>query len=158
MNNEVTFLSTTNMFIEKEGKVLLMKRSESLADFPGWYILPGGKQEKSETVREAAIREVFEETGIKVKDANLKIVATHDHEYKNKVYIVNIFVAEDFDGELMESKEGTPQWIEIEKAFNSAKLYPDLKRHIKLIQESKTNEVLFTYHRFDERLNILESR
>jgi len=158
MNNEITFSPTTNMLLIKDQKVLLVKRSEHLKDFPGWFILPGGKQEKNETPKKTAIRETLEETGIRVNDAILKVVATHYHEYKSKVYLVYIFISQDFEGSLIESKEGIPQWHDVQEALDNPKLYPDLKRHIKLILDSKSSEVVFTYHRFDADLKILESR
>lgn len=74
-----TFVSTTNMLIVKDNRVLFLKTSESSENFPGWYILPGGKQEVDETIKQTAIRETFEETGIKVINPKLKVVATHNH-------------------------------------------------------------------------------
>jgi len=130
MESEIVFSSTTNMLCIKDGNILLVKRNENLADFPGWYILPGGKQEKDETPLDATIRETFEETGIKVKEAVLRIIATHYHEYKSKVYIVNIFKSSNFEGSLVESKEGTPEWMPVDEVIKNPKLYPDLKRHI----------------------------
>ncbi len=155
---DTTFASTTNMLIVKDGKVLLMKRSDDLPDFPGWYILPGGKQEKNETPQEAAIRETVEETGIKAVNPRLRIVATHYHEYKSKVYLVYIFESSEFDSSLKESKEGVPQWMPMDEALNHPKLYPDLRRHIKLITDSKSNDIIYTYHRFNKKLEITESR
>jgi 8-oxo-dGTP diphosphatase len=158
MDQEIMFSSTTNLLLIKDGQVLLVKRNENLKDFPGWFILPGGKQEKNETPKEAAIREVFEETGIKVNDAVLKVIATHYHEYKSKVYLVYIFESNNFEGLLKESSEGIPMWINIEEALNNPKLFPDLKRHIKLILESRSVDILFTYHRFNVNLEIIEAR
>lgn len=150
------FVSTTNMLIVKNGKALFIKRSKDSEVFPGWYILPGGKQEVSETIAQTAIRETFEETGIKAVEPKLKVVATHNHFYRNRVYIVFIFQADKFSGKLKESDEGTPMWVSIEDIMKDPKLYPDLKRHIKLIFESKDNHVAFTYHKFNKNLEITE--
>ena len=158
MESEIVFSPTTNILLVKDGNVLLVKRSEALADFPGWYILPGGKQEKHETPEGAAIRETHEETGISVHKASLKVIATHYHEYKNKVYLVYIFTSSDFEGSLVESKEGIPQWLPMNEAVNNPKLYPDLKRHIQLILKSNSNNIVFTYHRFNKNLEIIETR
>jgi len=154
MANE--FISTTNMFIVKGKKALFIKRSKDSENFPGWYILPGGKQEVDETILQTAIRETYEETGIKAIDPKLRVVATHNHFYKNRVYMVFIFQAEEFSGELKESDEGTPMWVELSKIMKNEKLYPDLKRHIKLLQDSTSDEVIFTYHKFNKDLEIIE--
>ena len=53
MSSEIKWVSTTNMLIRDGEKILVIKRADDLLDFPGWYILPGGKQEINETVEEA---------------------------------------------------------------------------------------------------------
>ena len=47
-----------------DNKILLIKRGTTV--FRGYWALPGGKVEPEETVEEAVIREVKEETGLKV--------------------------------------------------------------------------------------------
>ncbi|HLD57583.1 MAG TPA: NUDIX domain-containing protein [archaeon] len=54
--------------IEKGGKFLLVKRSESEANFPGKWMFPGGKVEKGEDALQGLIREIKEETGIEIED------------------------------------------------------------------------------------------
>lgn len=141
----------------KRWRALFIQRSEKLKDFPGWYMLPGGKHEHDETPLQAAIRETFEETGIKATNPVLKVVATHFHDYKPKVYLVYIFSASDFSGDLVESDEGKPMWLPIKEVLESPKLYPDLKRHIQLVRDSSESGVIFTYHRFNSKLEIIET-
>ena len=70
---------TTNGFREN---ILAVSRKNDPNDFG----LPGGALEKGETYEEAAIRETFEETGLKIFD--LKCVFTRqDKEYKVKTFI-----------------------------------------------------------------------
>lgn len=52
--------------IERDGKVLLMKRAEDQSSGGRWNF-PGGKIEENESPREAALREVREETGLDVE-------------------------------------------------------------------------------------------
>ena len=156
MKNDYDFISTTNMLVVKDGRGLFIKRSEKLENFPWWLMLPGGKHEVDETPQQAAIRETWEETGIKVIDPQLKVVATHNHFYRNRVYLVFIFQANEFSGELTESEEGTPLWLPLDDVLKDPKLYPDLKRHIRLILEAESDQVLFTYHKFNKDLEIIE--
>jgi 8-oxo-dGTP diphosphatase len=156
MKSDYDFVSTTNMLIINDRKLLVIKRSEKLKDFPGWLMLPGGKQEVNETPQQAAIRETFEETGLKAVNPKLKVVATHNHFYRKKVYLVYIFVANEFSGKLKSSKEGKALWIPLDKALKHDKLYPDLKRHIRLATESDSQDVIFTYHKFNKDLEIIE--
>jgi 8-oxo-dGTP diphosphatase len=156
MSGDLEWISTTNMFVMDSGRVLVIKRGEEEKDFPGWYMLPGGKQEGDETPTQTAIRETFEETGIKVTNPKLRVLATHNHEYRGRVYIVYIFSAEEFSGEIVQSDEGVTMWKPLKELMGDKKLYPDLKRHIKMITEDEGEDVLFTYHKFDSNLNIIE--
>ena len=59
----------------KDGEVLLIRRGKS--PMRGRWSLPGGRQELGETVREAAVREVREETGLEIRlGALLDVVDT----------------------------------------------------------------------------------
>ncbi|OGM11326.1 hypothetical protein A2Z22_05060 [Candidatus Woesebacteria bacterium RBG_16_34_12] len=156
MSKDYEFVSTTNMLIVKDGKGLFLKRSEKLENFPGWLMLPGGKQEVDETPLQAAIRETWEETGIKVINPKLKVIATHNHFYRNRVYLVYIFQAVEFLGKLKESDEGNTLWLSLNEALKDPKLYPDLKRYIKLVLEAENDQVIFTYHKFNKDLEIIE--
>lgn len=57
--------------IEQNGKVLLMKESDSSSWRPGKWSLPGGKLEAQETYQDAITREIFEETGLTVSVSGL---------------------------------------------------------------------------------------
>ena len=158
MKEKIEVVSTTNMLLFDKGRILFIRRDENLKDFPGWLMLPGGKHEHNETPLQAAIRETFEETGIKVSSPQLRVVATHYHEYRPKVYLVYIFQASKYVGKLVDrSEEGEPIWIETKKALSDPKLYPDLKRHIDIVLKSSNEGVIFTYHRFNSKLEIIET-
>jgi len=66
--------------VEKEGKNLLIYRN-------GFWDLPKGKMEKNEDIRSCAVREVEEETGVKVV-VQEKICHTWHTYTKNKKYIL----------------------------------------------------------------------
>lgn len=53
------------LFMSKEGRVLLLRRS-SEGDAEGLWCTPGGKIEDGENAEGAAVREVLEETGYRV--------------------------------------------------------------------------------------------
>jgi len=71
INSEIDFdkKKVANIFFVNEGKILILKRNSSGKNF-GKFNLPGGKIDSGETPLMAALRELKEETGIKIDYAN----------------------------------------------------------------------------------------
>ena len=96
------------IFDRSRQKVLLTRRADN-----GWWCLPGGIMEAGESVTEACLREVREETGPSVRIIQLVGVYSDPHritEYSNgnKYQFVSLsFDAEPFEGELGTSEETT---------------------------------------------------
>ena len=55
------------VIINNEGKILVLQRSSDEDIFPNLWELPSGKKEPLESCQDTLIREVFEETGLKVE-------------------------------------------------------------------------------------------
>ena len=99
---------SATIFDSKREKVLLTRRADN-----GDWCLPGGQVESGESVAEACEREVWEETGLKVRVTRL--VGTYSNPDQlvvypdgNKVFIVALnFEAEIIEGELGLSNETT---------------------------------------------------
>jgi len=71
----------------------------------------GGKVEHGETPEECAIREVWEESGLTVSKPQLKGIITFPNFDGENDWYVFIFRFDEFDGELIDSPEGTLEWI-----------------------------------------------
>ncbi len=101
-------LGASAILFNDEGKFLLTRRADN-----GQWCLPGGAVESGETVAEACIREVWEETGLNVRVKRLVGVYSHPDQliiYKdgNKAFIVAIhFEVQVTGGELGLSNETT---------------------------------------------------
>ncbi|NEA06633.1 NUDIX domain-containing protein [Streptomyces sp. SID10692] len=54
-------------------RVVLLQRSENAKFAQGMWDLPVGKSEPGEPITETAVRELYEETGLKVKPESLKV-------------------------------------------------------------------------------------
>lgn len=99
---------TLTMVVENE-RILLINRPDQRG-FPG-YIAPGGKVEFPESIVEGAIREVKEETGLKVKDITYKGLSEFCDPHANLRYMVFNYLATSFEGELLDDPpEGELLW------------------------------------------------
>lgn len=93
-----------------QGKILLIKRADL-----GTWAFPGGRAEKDETLQQATIREVLEETGIQVKNLVLTGVYIRAWYRKNVVFV---FKGRKDRGKKKLSIESTDvEWFTYKKAF-----------------------------------------
>lgn len=97
---------TVLCLIRRDGKYLLQDRVKE--DWKG-FTMPGGHVEAGESIVEAVIREVREETGLTVR--NPRLCGVKQFPIEEGRYIVFLFRAEEFDGELTSSEEGQMRWV-----------------------------------------------
>ncbi len=103
----VTF---TNMCMIRDGnRVVVQKRVDP--DWPG-VAFPGGHVEAGESFTGAVIREVREETGLTIVSPRLCGVKSWYDESGR--YVVLLYAAERFSGELISSDEGEVFWAELD--------------------------------------------
>ena len=57
----------TNCMLVHNNKLLLLQKPSR-----GWWVAPGGKMESGESMKEAVVREIFEETGLRIQDPRLR--------------------------------------------------------------------------------------
>lgn len=57
------------VIVEKDGKFLLGKRNKK--NYHGYWVIPGGGVRWGETIKQAAIREIKEETGLDIEIVKL---------------------------------------------------------------------------------------
>lgn len=70
--------------VDREKNILLLKRPDGIWD------IPGGLMELGESLEEAGIREVYEETGLKIKNLNFLAI------YSGKEYFVKLKNGDEF--------------------------------------------------------------
>lgn len=120
-------------------RVLLVNRP-SKRGFPG-YIGPSGKVDFPESLTEGAAREVYEETGLIVKNLIYKGLDEFVDPDKNFRYMVFNYVATSFEGELLENPpEGELLWVPIQEALDLP-MQPWFKRRFPLFFEEGTFEI-----------------
>lgn len=96
----------------KDGdRVLLQNRVKK--DWQG-YTLPGGHVECGESFVDAVIREMKEETGLTIirpKMVGIKQFPMQNGRYEEGRYVVLLFTADQFAGEVVSSEEGEMEWV-----------------------------------------------
>lgn len=96
--------------VYKDDMILVQMRKKK--DWPG-LTFPGGHVENNETLEESVIREIKEETGLTLKSLHLSGIKEWPWE-ENTRYLGFLYKSNDFEGEIISSKEGEVFWIKKE--------------------------------------------
>ena len=91
-------------------RMLLQNRVNK--DWQG-YTLRGGHVEPGESFVDAVKREMKEETGLEIRHPRL--VGVKQFPIREGRYVVLLFKAEEFSGEVISSEEGKMEWIGMEQ-------------------------------------------
>ena len=140
MNNPSKSVVTGILVKHPDGRVLLVKKPDGVGPFPGTYLTPGGGVSDGEPIDEAALRELYEETGVKVK--NLKRAFFDDFITPNwrgdvRHFIALLYTADYVSGDLQPT-EGDDDNLEVIKWFTAEEvkrlpLSPPLKMFLELL-------------------------
>lgn len=143
-NVELTVLC----LIEDGGRILLQNRVKK--DWQG-YTLPGGHVEPGESFVDAVIREMKEETGLTVEDPRL--VGVKQFPIENGRYVVLLFKATRWTGELVSSEEGQMEWVEYGK-LSAVNTVDDLGELLKVINSPELTEFQYIVSGNDWNVSI----
>ena len=107
----------TNMCMVTDGKGNVLVQNRNDPNWPG-IVFPGGHVESGESFVDSVIREVREETGLTVKNPKLCGVKQFQTREDKVRYIVFLFTATEYEGELASSDEGEALWIPRSELLN----------------------------------------
>jgi 8-oxo-dGTP diphosphatase len=128
----------------KDGKTLLLKKACGRFGEGKWNA-PGGKIKAGERPEECVVREVQEETG-------LRVTSLKDHgkltfffgDGKEPDWIVHVFSAQEFEGNVKESEEGKLRWIRLEE-IPYDEMWDDDKHWVPLMLKGKKFDATFYF-------------
>lgn len=129
---------TVLCMIQDGNKVLLQNRIKE--DWKG-YTFPGGHVEAGESFVDAVVREMKEETGLEILDPRL--VGIKQFPIENGRYIVLLFKATKFRGDVVSSEEGEMEWIELEN-LSKVNVVEDFFDLMKVLNDPSINEFQYT--------------
>jgi 8-oxo-dGTP diphosphatase len=103
----------TLCYVRKGGKTLMVHRDKKPNDMhKGKWNGLGGKLEPGETPEECARREILEESGLQAGHIILKGLLTFPAFAQDEDWYAFVFVVDEFEGKLIESPEGTLEWVD----------------------------------------------
>jgi len=142
----------------KEQKILLGRKKKGFGkDKLNGF---GGKVRPNESIEEAAIREIYEEVGIKVDIKDLEKVGElaftfPEAQEKDWDQIVHVFFIKNWKNEPQESEEMTCEWFNQNNIpFN--KMWDDDKHWLPLILEGKKLKANFVFDKDNETIKHKE--
>ncbi len=111
--------NTTLCHIERGGKLLMMHRVKKAADENrDKWVGVGGKFEEGESPEDCLLREVREETGLRLRSWAFRGIVTFVSDEWGTEYM-HLFTSDDFEGEVRgDCEEGTLEWIGLEELLS----------------------------------------
>lgn len=132
-------VTITNMCMVYNGtKVLVQEKVDD--DYCG-ITFPGGHVEKGESFTDAVIREVFEETGLKISSPVLCGIKDWSNDNGSR-YMVLFYKTNKFEGQLSSSEEGEVYWIELDE-MKKGNLADGMDKMLEVFLDESISEYFF---------------
>ncbi len=138
------------VFNNEKDKVLFINRKK---DWKG-FAFPGGHLENGESIQNCIIREVFEETGLKLKIVKFVGITHFYNNLSNRRYMVHNFVSNCYEGDsIKECEEGEIVWVDKENV-HSLKFAEGMDLRLDLFFEDGLRELFIEWNEIDGYLKI----
>ncbi len=140
-------LTNMCMICDGKGNVLVQDKKNS-PNWHGWNF-PGGHVEPGEFVTPSVIREMQEGTGLTIQNPKLCGIKEFHKAKDGKRYIVFLYVADQFSGELKASSEGDVFWYPLSELATSNHLIDGFDDLLQVFTNDGLSEVFYTRHEED---------
>lgn len=144
-------VTITNMCMIYDGtRVLVQDRADP--EWPG-ITFPGGHVEKGESFTDAVIREVFEETGLRISAPQLCGIKDWSNDDGTR-YMVLLYKTNQFRGSLTASDEGEVDWVEMDE-MSKMRLASGMDKMLQVFMDDNISEDFF-YKENGEWVEVLK--
>ena len=134
----------TNMCMVCDGKGnVLVQNKKGDRTWHGWNF-PGGHVEQGEFVTPSVVREIREETGLTIENPKLCGIKEFQKEQDGKRFIVFLYVASRFSGELRSSAEGDVFWYPLSELKRAKELADGFSEMLPVFTSEEISEVFYT--------------
>lgn len=138
--SQATILTNMCYIENQQGQIVMQIRDPKRYSWSG-AALPGGHIEPHEGIVESVIREIKEETGLTISNPQL-IGLKHWYTKEDERYLVFLFKATDFTGEIRSTEEGEIVWVDRDKVDDLDLAY-DMIRLLCVFEEENLNELFY---------------
>lgn len=142
-----------------ENRILLQKRPDDARNFPGFWTFPGGHVDWGEDAMTAIIREIAEETGVKLKskEVKLKVSALNYHVDRDQIWIIFGYAAKlkKFQ-ECISTEEGECKWFDLDEV-SDLNLFPPIRHYLEFVASGKPGILHMSGEWEDSKLKKLTS-
>lgn len=115
------------VYIKKNGKYLMMQRSNKKKLLPKVWMAPGGHRHYGEGLFECARREIMEETGLKIKNIKVRATGVGILQDLNYELHFHLLTADYAGGKLRQNPiDGRLVWLTPEQILNLDNLLSEL--------------------------------
>lgn len=129
MIDQTPILAASAVIRDNQKRILLVQRANP-PDM-GCWTLPGGRVDPGETLEQAAIREVFEETGLVIRIVR-ELGQLDVPDGKGGIYEIHDFLAENTDGEAVAGDDAAAVGWFPNGELSELPLTPDLLKYLNL--------------------------
>ena len=127
----------TLCYIEKDNQYLMLHRVKIENDMhKDLWVGLGGKFEAGESPEDCVIREVHEESGLKIHNPILRGIMTFPKDFNNDDWYVFLFTTKEFSGEIKPCDEGELVWVD-KSELNNLPMHEGDRYFLRWIQENK---------------------
>ena len=137
-------LTNMCMICDGQGNVLVQNKRNH-PTWHGWNF-PGGHVERGEFVTPSVIREMREETGLTVENPKLCGIKEFHKAKDGKRYIVFLYTADRFSGELKASDEGEVFWYPLADLPSSPELIDGFADMLPVFTSETVSEMYYAEH------------
>ena len=137
----------TLCIVHKHPRILLGMKKRGFGE--GRWNGFGGKVEKGEKIKDAAKREVLEETGAAAGDIKKAGVIEFEFKGNPEILKVHVFITSELVGEPQETDEMKPKWFHVDK-IPFKKMWPDDEYWLPLVLSGKKITAKFWFEGFDK--------